>query len=51
MKKIIYSDYIKIAIVVLFIMSVVSAALSAVWGVGRYTEEDENVYAFESDFS
>lgn len=51
MKKIIYSNYTKFIVVVLFITSIVLGALTITKGIAEYGNEKEVIYRFENDFS
>ena len=51
MKKIIYSNYTKFIVIVLFIASVVLGALTVTNGIAEYGNEKEVIYRFENDFS
>ena len=51
MRKIVYSGALKFVAVLLFIATVVSGVLVATNGVFTYFNQDEDIYAFEEDFS
>ena len=51
MRKIVYSGVLKFVAVLLFIATVVSGVLVATNGVFAYFNQDEDIYAFEEDFS
>lgn len=51
MRKIVYSGALKLVAVLLFIVTVVSGVLVATNGVFTYFNQDEDIYAFEKDFS
>lgn len=51
MRKIVYSGALKFIAVLLFIATVVSGVLVATNGVFTYFNQDEDIYAFEEDFS
>ena len=51
MRKIVYSGALKFVAVLLFIATVVSGVLVATNGVFAYFNQDEDIYAFEEDFS
>ena len=51
MKKMIYSNYTKFIAIVLFIVSIVSGALTVTNGVAEYCSEKEFIYGFESNFN
>lgn len=51
MKKIIYSSYLKIFAVILFVASIVLGALAVTKGVVAFSNEEDQVYSFENEFS
>ena len=51
MKKIIYSNYTKFIVIILFITSIVLGALTVTNGIAEYGNEKEVIYRFENDFS
>ena len=51
MKKIVYSTALKLVAVILLIASVSLGALTAVSGLIRYNEEEQDIYGFERNFS
>lgn len=51
MRKVIYSNILKTISVVLFIASIVLGTLTVTNGVMKYSEEDEEIYSLEKDFS
>lgn len=51
MKKIVYSTALKLVAVILLIASVSLGALTAVSGLIRYNEEEQDIYSFERNFS
>ena len=51
MKKVIYSVWLKAFFAVLFVVSIVLGLAAATNGVVAFSNEDEQVYSFESDFS
>ncbi len=51
MRKIVYSDVLKIVAVILFIVSIVCGVLTAIGGIFDYNNEKADVYSFERDFS
>ena len=51
MKKIIYSNYTKFIVIILFITSIVLGALTVTKGIAEYGNEKEVIYRFENDFS
>ncbi len=51
MKKFLYSNYIKTIAVLLFIVSIVSGALTVTGGIAEYCNERKLIYGFESDFN
>lgn len=51
MKKIIYSSFLKLIAVILLITSIVCGVLTMIYGNLEYGEEEQDIYAFESDFS
>lgn len=51
MRKVIYSNILKIIAVVLFIASIVLGTLTVTNGVMKYCEEEEEIYSLENDFS
>ena len=51
MKKIVYSGVLKFLAVILFIASIVCGALIVTDGFKTYSDEEHEVYTFESDFS
>jgi len=51
MKKIIYSNYTKFIVIILFITSIVLGALTVTNGIAKYGNEKEVIYGFENDFS
>ena len=51
MKRVIYSSYTKLIAALLFITSIVLAALTLTNGVTEFWEEKVRLYDFESNFS
>ena len=51
MRKVIYSNILKTIAAVLFIASIVLGTLTVTNGVMKYSEEDEEIYSLEKDFS
>ena len=51
MKKIVYSGVLKFLAVILFIASIVCGVLIVTDGFKTYSDEEHEVYTFESDFS
>ena len=51
MRKVVYSNVLKIVAVCLFIVSIVSAVLVATNGILNYFDQDVDIYAGEEDFS
>ncbi len=51
MRKIVYSGAVKFIAVILFVASIVCGVLLVTDGIFEYSNEDENIYSFESDFS
>lgn len=51
MKKIVYSTALKLAAVILLIVSILAGMLVLTSGVIRYSAEENDIYSFERDFS
>lgn len=51
MRKIVYSGAVKFIAVILFVASIVCGVLLVTDGIFEYSNEDEQLYSFESDFS
>ena len=51
MRKIVYSGALKLVAVLLFIVTVVSGVLVATNGIFYFDSQEDEIYAFEEDFS